>query len=257
MRILSRFAWLVVITSALALSNWSLFYVGRYYGLPVILACILSVSLDGAALVSADIALRYAREHGTSGAGARTAVLALAGISAYLNSEHASLAHDGLPAHVMFAVPPLVALTLFELHTRYSRRSALREAGRVAESLPAFGGHVWVHHPFGAYSGVRAITGNRLAVKVRTELASADAILPRSERIPDYPSLVALNKSEAIRRALAELGDETPASEVADWLKEHGWPGIDPAHIRTVKSRLKSELNGHEPVAAIEGRSGE
>jgi Protein of unknown function (DUF2637) len=253
MIILSRFAWLVVITSALALSNWSLFYVGRHYGLPVILAGILSVSLDGAALVCADIALRYAREHGTSGASSRITVLVLAGISAWLNSEHASLAHDGLPAHVMFAVPPLAALTLFELHTRYSRRSALREAGRVAESLPAFGGHIWLHHPWGAYSGVRAITSRRLSVKVAAELASADAMLPQSELKLWSPALEASTKTEAIRLALAELGDETPASEVVTWLADRGWPGIDRAHIRTVKSRVKADLNGHEPVAAIEG----
>jgi hypothetical protein len=254
MTYLSRVAWLVVVISALALSNWSLYFVGRHYGLPVILAGILSVSLDGAALVCADIALKYAREHGTSGAGARSAVLALAAISAWLNSEHASLAHDGLPAHVMFAVPPLVATALFELHTRYSRRSALREAGRVAESLPAFGWHVWAHHPWAAYSGVRAITSRRLSVKVAAELASADTMLSRSELRSWTPLLEASTKTEAIRTALAELGDDTPASEVAIWLNERGWSGIDPAHIRTVKSRLKSELNGHEPVAAIEGR---
>lgn len=241
MKILSRFAWLVVVTSALALSNWSLFYVGRHYGLPVIVAGILSVSLDGAALVCADVALKYAREHGTSGAGARTAVLALAAISAWLNSEHASLAHDGLPAHVMFAVPPLVALTLFELHTRYSRRSALREAGRVAESLPAFGGHIWAHHPFKAYSDVRTITSHRLSAKVAAELASADAMLPGSELRPWTPLLEASTKTEAIRTALAELGDDTPASEVVTWLADRGWSGIDPAHIRTVKSRGSSK----------------
>jgi hypothetical protein len=247
MKTLARFAWLAVVASALTLSNWSLFYVGRHYGLPGFLAGILSVSLDGAALVCADIALRYARLHGSSGASPRGAVIILAGLSAWLNSEHATLAREPLPAHVMFAAPPLIALTLFELHTRWERRDALKAAGRLAESLPVFGAFVWLLHPLGAYLAVWRITGARLTAKTTTELQRHGALVQRSdagmvrgeagELQPWDDFATVTTKAEAVRVALATLGASAGASDIAAWLRTRGWE-VTPGYVRSVRSRL-------------------
>src|SRR5450755_1656788 len=70
-RMLGRVGWIVVAVSALSLSAWSLYYVGRHYGLPIPLAAIVSAAFDGAAIVCADLTLKYARTHGDSGLGPR------------------------------------------------------------------------------------------------------------------------------------------------------------------------------------------
>lgn len=159
---LTRFGWLVVVVSALSISTWSLFWVGIRYGLPVPIAGLVSASFDGAALVSADLALRYARTHGDSGLAARLCVLAFAGASAWLNSQHAALAHDPNPARIMFAFPPVVAVVVFELSNRWIRRGALRAAGRVAAPLPAFGRWAWLLFPLRTLRTVRHIVRGRL-----------------------------------------------------------------------------------------------
>lgn len=159
---LSRFGWLAVAGAALAISTWSLFWVGRHFGLPVPIACLVSASFDGAALVSADLALRYARTHGDSGFLPRFFVFVFAGSSAYLNSTHAGLAGFPNPARVLFAVPPIVAVVVFELHDRWERRRFRRAAGRVPAALPAFGMWAWCLFPRQTLHNVKAVVEFRM-----------------------------------------------------------------------------------------------
>jgi hypothetical protein len=198
MKSLTSSIWVAVVIITLALSNWSLFAVGRHYGLPIVLAAVLSVPFDGAALVCADISLKYAREHGANGAGPRSAVTILAGLSAWLNSLHATLLHVGMPAHVMYAVPPLVALFLFEAHTRYERRGA----------LPILGAFIWSRHPVVAHKAMQAISGQRLFFRLSIEqawIASVTAIASTPRELAR-----ATTQADAVRVALRVLGDEAP-----------------------------------------------
>jgi Lsr2/Protein of unknown function (DUF2637) len=174
--ILSHVGWLVVVTAALALSAWSLFWVARDYGLPVPLAILVSAAFDGAAMVCADLALKYARTNGDSGFGPRLGVLTLASMSAYLNMQHASLLHDPFAARILYAVPPLTAVTLFEFHSRYERRTALRRAGRVAESLPVFGRWSWILFPKKTLVALRSIIACRLERAVMQTRVSDNAL---------------------------------------------------------------------------------
>jgi Lsr2 protein/uncharacterized protein DUF2637 len=166
--LLSRFAWLIVATSALTLSAWSLYVVARRYGVPPPLAAVTSTAFDGAALICADLALRYARSHGDSGAAPRLGVLILAASSAYLNAQHAYMARDPRPAVLMYSAPPVIALSLFELHSRWERREALRLAGRVAESLPPLGRYSWALFPLRTLRTLRGIIAARLDEKAVT-----------------------------------------------------------------------------------------
>lgn len=159
---IGKLGWLIVVVAALALSFWSLFYVARHYGLPLPLATIVSCCFDGAAIVCADLALKYARSYGDSGLAPRIAVFVLAGASAYLNSQHAVLAHDPKAAVILYASPPIIAVMLFELHSRYERRNALRKTGRVAKTLPVFGRWSWILFPIRSYKMMRGIVKRRL-----------------------------------------------------------------------------------------------
>lgn len=162
-QVVNRAGWLTVVTTALTLSAWSLYWVARRYGLPIPLACIVSASFDGSAIVCADLALRYARTNGDSGLGPRLGVFTLAGLSAYLNMQHAVIAHDPGPARILFAAPPVIAVTLFEFHSRWERRSALRRAGRVPAAVPVFGRWAWMLFPLRTPKLLRRVVGSRMA----------------------------------------------------------------------------------------------
>lgn len=163
---IGRLGWIVVVVSALTLSAWSLYWVGRKYGLPMPLAIIVSAAFDGAAIACADLALKYARTNGDSGLGPRMMVFLLAGTSAYLNVQHAVLTHDPFAARILYAMPPITAVTLFEFHSRYERRGALRRAGRIAGKLPLIDRWAWVLFPARTLGVVRAIVDHRLQVTV-------------------------------------------------------------------------------------------
>lgn len=171
---LTSLAWAAVVTTALAVSNWSLYFTGRHFGLPVPLAIVLSIVFDGAALVAGDLSLRYARE-GSNGASPRAAVFALAGLSAWLNSYHATILHAPVQAHVMYAVPPVVAVGLFEMHHRFERRAALCESGRTTEPLPVFGVMAWTLHTWKAVKAVSEITGKIVSGRTVAMMARLDS----------------------------------------------------------------------------------
>jgi len=159
--ILTRFGWLIVAGAALIMSAYSLYWVGRHYGVPPVIAGMISVIFDGAAVISCDLALKYARSH-DSGFAPRMVVFLAAAASAYLNAQHAIL--DGLPrpAVVLFSSPPIIAVIMLELHTRFTKRAAMKRAGRVPAALPIIGRTAWVLFPIRSYRTIRRIVGARL-----------------------------------------------------------------------------------------------
>jgi Protein of unknown function (DUF2637) len=167
---LASLSWVAVVAVALALSNYSLYIFGAHNGLPGYLAWMLSVPFDGACLVAGNLTLKYARELGSNGFGPRLAVVILCGLSAWLNTEHASFLHLGAPGHVMYACPPIVSIALFELSIRFEYRQALDRAGRTVKPLPVFGFIVWALHSVTAYRAVREIAAARLAAATGAEL---------------------------------------------------------------------------------------
>jgi Protein of unknown function (DUF2637) len=169
-KMLGGIGWIIVVVCALALSAWSLFYVGRHYGLPIPLAAIVSTAFDGAAIVCADLALKYARTHGDGGFGPRMGVFGIGGLSAYLNMQHAIIANDPFAARILYAVPPITAVVLFEFHSRYERRGALKSAGRIAKSLPVFGRWAWILFPIRTVRTMRSIVDNRSTQIANREL---------------------------------------------------------------------------------------
>jgi hypothetical protein len=84
MKHFARWAWVVVLGTALALSWWSLDALARRYGMPELLAGMVSATFDGAALVAADLALRRAAEADPAFA-VKLLMLSTVGLSAWLN----------------------------------------------------------------------------------------------------------------------------------------------------------------------------
>jgi hypothetical protein len=161
MKLLARWAWVVVLGTALALSWWSLDALARHYGMPPAFAAMVSATFDGAALVAADLALRRAAV-ADSAAAVKLLMLSAVGLSGWLNFEHAVLLGYPIAVRVLFACPSVIGGSLFELQLRSLHRARLHELGRVAAPLPRFGLMVWAFHPFAATRRVSQITNSRL-----------------------------------------------------------------------------------------------
>jgi hypothetical protein len=254
--IMRKTAWLIVVGIALLLSNWSLAYVGRSWGVPWQLAVGVSAVFDGVALLCADLALTAARR-GDSTFGPSAFLLAFGGASAYFNGYHAILAGLPLAAEVFFAVPPVAALVAVELQLRSDRRQALREAGRIADPLPAFGGATWLNMPYPAWKAQRSVMKHRLTAKLRGATGQRDQ-RPQADGQP----VAAGSGSRAAapgagsKRASApglQLAEQRIATALKDGqtlskrtaAETLGLDGVSEYQVQGMLSRQRALLNGH------------
>lgn len=159
----NRFGWLMVLGATLTMSDYSLFYVARHFGTPPVFAVLGGVIFDGAAILFADYSLKHARA-GSSGSGPRIGVLLCAGLSAFLNSQHAVIAHQIAAARLFWAAPPVIAVTAYEFHIKWERRRALANAGRVPADLPVFGKWAWALFPVKTFRIARTVVRYRLGI---------------------------------------------------------------------------------------------
>lgn len=123
---LRQTGFVIALGAAMTLSAWSLYWVARHWGQPQLVAALTSAGFDGAAMAASGYAIRFA-EKGLKGWPARVTVLALAGLSSFLNAQHPILAGDPWQAIALYAVPPLTAVTLFELHVRWKLTGGQQE----------------------------------------------------------------------------------------------------------------------------------
>jgi hypothetical protein len=128
--------------AAMALSAWSLFWVGRHWGLPSSVAWLTSAGFDGAALAASGYAMQYA-DTKLSGWLPRITVFTIALLSAFLNAQHAKL--SGMPeqAIALYAAPPVIVITLFEIHMRLKLHTIRLASGvkpRKTTRTPGAGG---------------------------------------------------------------------------------------------------------------------
>jgi Protein of unknown function (DUF2637) len=237
MRLITRFAWLAVLIPAFVLSNQSLMVVARYYGQPPYLAVVMSVVFDGAAIVCASLSLTAIRDHGIAATGPRIAVILLAGLSAFLNSLHASLLHDPWPAYPMYAAPPLVSLALWEFHARYQKIGTLLKLGRTIKPMPVLGAQIWFRHALAAHKAMQEISLTRLRERVAAET---------------YNPLAGLSSKAQVIRVAAEQSDGTQDGVVM-WLSRNQAQipaSLVPITVGNVRDLLRREgdrftLNGH------------
>jgi Protein of unknown function (DUF2637) len=225
---LAPFAWIAVLGMALALSWWSLDTLGRHYGMPVVLAGMVSATFDGGALVAGDLALMRA-EKGRSAFGVKLLMLSSVGLSAWLNWEHGELLGYPVAARVLFAAPSVIAGWLFELQLG-SMRADRQPKDNSSSLVPRLGGLVWALHPWAALRRMSQISGSRLR---SVPISVADwkvvdegtpvvvAATPLSEPVADLESAAPQEPkttaplAKETATAEADVFEQSPTSEVS------------------------------------------
>jgi len=158
---ISRFIWLLVLAPILGLSAYSLYWVGRHFGVPPLIAITISTCFDGAALKSADYSLKYAQK-GLSGTLPNTFTRLLAITSAFLQTFHARLAGEPPGAWILWSSLPVIATVLYEIHLRLERFKALARTGQVYPApVPKWGIASWFLFPFATLNSFREIVQAR------------------------------------------------------------------------------------------------
>jgi len=156
-RLIGGLGWLLVILGGITISSWSLYSLARNGHVPIAIACLTGVTYDGLAFVSSVQAMAWNRLPNAYGIGSRLAMLAAAGLSAYLNYEHGRLMGVGVPVSLMLAAAPLAGLWALENHVRYLHRSNTRRI-----PLPKPEAIVWLLFPLKAWLLLRSAVELRL-----------------------------------------------------------------------------------------------
>lgn len=216
-KFLTRFGWLIILAGTLSISWWSLYFVARHEGAPVPIAVIVSTAFDGVALLSADYALRYARL-GLSGIGPRITVYLFAGLSAYINSRHAVIEHDAMFVQILWGVPSVGAILVYEFHVRWERRNALARAGRIAAPLPTYGIWTWVRYPWRTLKRISSV------IEYRSQVITARNIPGGISRSGETPSETLDPNSELIDSSpkLSIVRGAVSAEVIRQWAKSRG-----------------------------------
>ena len=185
---LAPYAWVAVLGTALALSWWSLDSLGRHYGMPSILAGMVSATFDGGALVAADLALRRAAK-GHPTAAVKLLMIGTVGLSAWLNYQHGQLLGYPVAIRVLFAAPPVIAGWLFELQLGGVHQDRLEERRGTASSIPRLGLLVWLFHPWAALRRTSQIAGSRLrSIPISVaDWKAADGVTAEAMAVPLPP----------------------------------------------------------------------
>jgi hypothetical protein len=227
----SRFIWLLVLAPILVLSAYSLYWVGRHFGVPPLIAITISTCFDGAALKSADYSLKYAQK-GLSGTLPNTFTRLLALTSAFLQTFHARLAGEPPGAWILWSSLPVIATILYEIHLRLERFKALARTGQVYPApVPKWGVASWILFPLSTLGSFREIVearSNALKTAGLTVITDFQAEVGRLR-----------NTRERIEPARPEPAREADvaAPEVMERHRERRTEDAPPAAKRTAPAR--------------------
>jgi len=201
-------------------------------------AALVPVALDIAAMACALLALDSIGK-GETATGFRVLTLAFVALSAFVNWRTA-IATGNLAEQVFFPAMSILAYALVHAVMGKARREVRREqhghkARQALAPLPRTGTLAWlpiIGSPRRALAAVRAAVAERLP-EVPDE-TSRGAMLAHRD-IPAVVVLEGLTQADAIRRAIAEVG-QSPRDVVA-WLDENGWPNVATQRVYDVIRR--------------------
>jgi hypothetical protein len=218
-----------MVLSAQSLAAWA----REALGLSGVFAILVPVSLDAAALACVALALT-ATLRGDAGGAPKVLAWVLVAGSALANHRHGQ--GIGPDAEVYYPALPVLAMTLVELGLRYTRRSALVDAGRTEPVLPRFRAARWAVAPVETFAAWRAavVDGHTSpaaavsAVRRRREgevPAVASSAAPGAESphqlSADARELAGMSKADQLRAAFVAIG-EVSAPRALTWLARRG-----------------------------------
>jgi hypothetical protein len=250
--------WAIVLPAAFMFSTWSLYVVAHdHYRVPALLAAFAGVVYDGAALLALDAWSTAAKDPLQSTLRPRMVAVGLLTTSIFLNITHASIAHQGVPAAVLYAGPGIVLWAMAELRLGAQHAARRHQIGMGYEPRPAYGIDAWVvrrGRAWRAYTGhiearLDRITPTNLVDNInevpQIEAADSQVFRPDAAQVngPHHATLTA-----AITAAATTLGADASAQQIADLIAENHRLEIDPGYIRTVRSR-----ESKKPTAGTDG----
>jgi hypothetical protein len=218
-------------------------------------AALVPIGLDIAALACALLALDTVMRN-DSAVSFRLLTAALISLSAFLNWRETLGTHN-IAEEVFFPAMSVLSYAMVDSVIRKSRRDVRRDrmglsARPAPQPLPRHGAAAWLRYPGRAFAATSAAIETRLgdppAIRTTAAQVASDDTATRQR---DYASGVVdgVSQADAIRTALAELGDARP-SEVVAWLAENGRPGVAPQRVNDVIRRDR-EGGKHRALYAI------
>lgn len=237
--------WTIVLTAAFAVSAWSLYVVAHdHYQVPRVLAGLAGVIYDGAALLALDAWSTAARDPEQSTRRPRLAAVLLLATSVYLNYTHASIAHQGAPAAVLYAGPGIVLWGMAELRLGAEHDALRRRRGLGYAPRPAYGTAAWLVRSGRAW---RAYTTH---LDARLDQSASPAALDHVRTAAELTAgssaqpIVYSDPRCAVIRALYDTGHRPGTKDMRDAIID---AGLTPPGASTIRSKLRNEVEMREP----------
>lgn len=254
-RIARTIGWAIVLPAAFAISTWSLFAIAHdRYHVPALLAALAGVVYDGAALLALDAWATAAADPHQSTIRPRLVAVALLSTSIFLNVNHATWQHQGVPAAVLYAAPGIVLWAMAELRLGARHTAARQQLGLGFAPRPAYGVDAWIVRKGRAWRAYTAYLDARLDhalpaqpdaanVVLAGELEAGDAHVMREDAQqvsgPRPATLAA-----AIMAAASALGPDAQPARIVELVEQNHRLTLDPAYVRTVLSRARKDAGG-------------
>ncbi|MFJ1581763.1 hypothetical protein ACIOC1_00300 [Streptomyces sp. NPDC088197] len=230
----------VIYLAAASMASWSLYVVAHdMYGVPRPLAVIVAAVFDGAALACLNLA-SDAVDESRSAAGPRTATLALATVSIYLNVSHARYIGGGFGAALLFASPTVALLLISDLSWAATRARVRAARGERPMTLPVFGTWGWLL----AHRQAWQATVDKAAAHVTGQTSTPKEPGPgRTATAALREHFAALDPADAVRIA-HDAQPALPPAELASLLVTYGVT-VDAVQVALV-------LHQRRPVVEID-----
>jgi hypothetical protein len=249
-RIARGLGWLIVLPAAFAFSTWSLYVIAHdRYHVPALLAGFASAVYDGAALLALDAWATAAGDPQQSTLRPRVAAVCLLATSVFLNVNHATWQHQGLPAAVLYAAPGIVLWAMAELRLGAQHSAARQAQGLGFAPRRAYGVDAWIVRRGRAWQAYTAHLDARLDnalpavpeasdILLGRELEAGDALLMRDDA-PQVSSPRPATLAAAIMAAASALGPGAQPTEIVKLIGRNHGLNLDPSYVRTVLSRAR------------------
>lgn len=129
---------------------------------------------------------------------------------------------------------------LWGIYSRRNSRDALKEKGLIesrAVKLGALRWILWLRPTWRVFRSAVWTGENRPDEAIREYETQQERTLAAAQTQPERISIeTASTKADAVRAALAVLGDDAAAPAVSEWLRERKWT-VSPAYVRAIKSQ--------------------